>query len=242
MFTRHCLSVGSSSYSSALFNVPVDVARSLVPEDDFFTVAEILPGEAIFFVGTGEFREADLGPYKEMYVGFYTENRERPGARTREENFEEFTKQESKMYLWKNWVNTAPALDKMDEIGSTVFRMGTIDRHDQESETSFAMRHETEGSIELCVPRHSDPMQSSLSMQRTHYGRLKKVPHRVRLDLEIEQMATSPGQGTVTLEGPIAEACAQLGVPKQPLVSIWIEEMNFKIGTPLQLQPGEGPV
>jgi hypothetical protein len=221
MFSRHCLSVGSSSYSSALFNVPVDVARSLVPQDDFFTVAEILPGEAIFFVGTGEFRKADLGPYKEMYVGFYTENREKPGARTREENFEEFTKQESKMYLWKNWVNTAPALDK--------------------SETSFAMRHDEEGSIELSVPRQSDHAQSAFSMQRTHYGRLNDVPHRVRLDLEIEQMATSPGQGTLVLEGPIAEACAQLGVPKQPLVSLWIEEMNFKIGTPLQLLPGEAP-
>jgi hypothetical protein len=236
MFTRHCLSVGSSSYATALFNVPIQTARDLVP-DDYFTVAEILPGEAIFFVGTGEFREADLGPYKEMYVGFYTENRQKSARPTQQENFEEFTKQESKMFLWKNWVTTAAALDKMDEVGSTVFRRGAIDRHDRETATAFALQHESEGSIELSAPRASDHVESSISMRRTHYGRLNGIPSRVRLDMEIDSMVTSPGQGALTLEGQIADECAPLGIPKQPLVAIWIEEMRFKIGKPLQLQP-----
>jgi len=61
VFTRYCLGVDSSSYTTGIFTVPIDVARSIVP-DDYFTVAEILPGEAMFFVGTGEFRVADLGP------------------------------------------------------------------------------------------------------------------------------------------------------------------------------------
>jgi len=234
---RPCLSVGSSSYSTALFTVPLEAARSIVP-DDYFTVAEILPGEAIFFVGTGEFREADLGPYKEMYVGFYTENRETSAQASREQNFEEFTKNESKMYMWKNWVTTAAALDKMDAVGSTVFRRGTIDRYDRESETAFVMRHESEGSIELSVPRESDHVQSSFSMKRTHYGRLKDLPSRVQLDLDIDQMVTGPGQGLLTMEGQIAEECSTLGIPKQPLVSIWIGEMCFKMGKPLLLEPG----
>jgi hypothetical protein len=237
MFSRHCLSVGSSSYSTALFAVPIRVAREAVP-DDYFRVAEILPDQAVFFVGSGEFRRADLGPYMEMYLGFYTENRQRSTTPTREDNFEEFTKNESKMYLWKNWVTTTAALEKMDEVGSTVFRRGTIDRHDRETETAFAMRHESEGSIELSVPRESSHVQSSFSMKRTHYGRLMGVPSRVQLDLEIDHMVTSPGQGALTLAGAIEEECSQLGIPKQPLVSIWIEEMSFKIGKPVQLEPG----
>jgi hypothetical protein len=237
VFTRHCLSVGSSSYSTALFAVPLEAARATVP-DDYFTVAEILPDEAIFFVGTGEFREADLGPYKEMYVGFYTENREKSIAPTREENFEEFTRNESRMYMWKNWVTTSTALETMDEVGSTVFRRGSIERQDRESETAFVMQHESEGAIELAVPRESSLVESALSMSRTHYGRLKQCPSRVQLDLEIDQMVTGPGQGTLTMAGQIAEECSPLGIPKQPLVSIWIEEMHFKIGKPLQLEPG----
>ena len=234
MFSRHCLSVGSSSYSTALFNVPIEAARSVVP-DDYFTVAEILPGEASFFVGTGEFRQADLGPYKEMYVGFYTENREESTQPTREQNFEEFTRQESKMYMWKNWLTTATAQDKMDGIGSTVFRRGEIERQDRPAETAFVMQHESEGSIELAVPVESDHLQSAFAMSRTHYGRLKDVPSRVQLDLEIETMVTTPGQGELKLNGAIASECAPLGLPKQPLVSIWIPEMNFRIGKPLLL-------
>jgi hypothetical protein len=235
VFSRTCLSVQSSSYSTALFSAPIEIARSLVA-DDYFTVAEILPDQAIFFVGTGEFRKADLGPYKEMYVGFYTENRERSGRPSREENFEEFTKNESKMYMWKNWVTTAPALAKMDEVGSGVFRRGEIQRIDREDRTAFAMEHPSEGRIELSVPRESDVVQNDFAMTRTHYGRLHDVPSRVALDLQIERMVTSPGQGELVMEGEIAEQCAPLGVPKQPLVSIWIEEMHFKMSKPLLLE------
>lgn len=234
MFSRYCLSVASSSYATTLFGVPLEAARRIVP-DDYFTVAEVFPDQAVFFVGTGEFRKADLGPYKEMYVGFYTENRERPDRPTQEQNLEELTKNESKMYMWKNWVTTAAALDKMDEVGSTVFRRGEIDRIDQDRETTFATRHPSEGRVELAVPTQSDFVESGSSMSRTHYGRLKGVPSRVQLDLEIETMVTSPGQGELVLDGEIAEQCASLEIPKQPLVSIWIEEMHFKMSKPLDL-------
>jgi len=239
MFTRYCLSVGSSSYTTGIFTVPIAAARSVVP-DDYFTVAEVLPGEAVFFVGTGEFRVADIGPYKEMYIGFYTENRQRPGRPTQEENLAELTQNTSKMYMWKNWVTTSVALERMIEAGSTVFRVGAIDREDLERETRFSMNHESEGRIRFTVPRESDHVESDFSMTRTHYGRLHGVPSRVDLDLNIERMVTSPAMGQLEMEGPVAEACAELGVPKQPLVSIWIGEMNFKMTKPMLL-PTDAP-
>ena len=45
MFSRICLNVQSSSYMTALWTVPLDAARNIVP-DDYFTVAEIFPGQA----------------------------------------------------------------------------------------------------------------------------------------------------------------------------------------------------
>ena len=234
MFSRYCLSVGSSSYATALFTVPLEAARRVVP-DDYFTVAEIFPDEAVFFVGTGEFRKADLGPYLELYVGFYSENRQGEKRPTREDNFAEFTTNESKMYMWKNWVTTGAALDRMNEVGSSIFRRGEIERRDLEQHTCFEMRHPSEGSVRLSVARESEHVQPDFPMSRTHYGRLHGEPCRVQLDLDIERMVTSPGQGELTLEGPIADECAALGIPKQPLVSIWIGEMNFKMGKPLRL-------
>jgi hypothetical protein len=240
VFSRYCLGVDSSSYTTGVFTVPIDVARSVVP-DDYFTVAEILPGEAMFFVGTGEVRVADLGPYMEMYIGFYTENRQKPGPHTQESNLAEFSQNATKMYMWKNWVTTPVAHEKMIEVGSTVFRQGAIERTDHERHTTFAMDHETEGSVRFSAPRESDHVESAFAMTRTHYGRLHGVPSRVDLDLNIDRMVTSPGAGELTMEGPVAEECAVLGIPKQPIVSIWIEEMSFKMTRPMQLPESSGP-
>jgi hypothetical protein len=234
MFSRYCLSVASSSYTTALYRVPLEAARNAVP-DDYFGVAEIFPGEAVFFIGTGEFRKADLGPYMEMYIGFYTENRQRPTRPTQEDNLAEFSANESKMYMWKNWLTTTDANDRMKVAGSTVFRVGAIERLDEEKQTTFAMEHPTEGRIRFTTPTEGGLVGSDLVLQRTHYGRLHGVPSRLALDLNVDTMLTIPGQGKLVLEGEIADDCAPLEIPDQPLVSIWIEEMNFKMGKPVLL-------
>jgi hypothetical protein len=239
MFSRYCLTVDSSSYTTGLFRVPLDAARRAVP-DDYFTVAEIFPGEAVFFVGTGEFRKAQLGPYQEMYIGFYSENRQRESLPTQEDNLAEFTANESKMYMWKNWLTTQDANERMKTAGSTVFRVGAIDRIDADDEVMFAMQHPTEGQIRFTTPRHGGMTQSNLEMTRTHYGRLHGEPSRLQLELNVDAMVTVPGQGRLEMDGPLADACAPLQVPDQPLVSIWIEEMNFKMGKPVLL-PKERP-
>jgi hypothetical protein len=221
---------------TGLFQVPLDAARSMVP-DDYFRVAEVFPDKAVFFVGTGDFRNCDIGPYREMYLGFYTENREQDEAPTIETNLEEFIKNESKMYMWKNWVTTSTALDRMDLVGSTIFRRGEIDREDQEKSTTFAMSHPEEGSIRFSTPRSSEHVVSNERMKRTHYGRLHGEPSRCVLDLEIDKMVTSPGQGLLELEGRVADECEILGPLGQPLVAIWIEEMRFDMYKPLGLRP-----
>ena len=228
MFSRVCMTVGSSSYMTALFPVPIEVARRLVP-DDYFRVAEILPDQAVFFIGTGEFRDCDIGPYMEMYVGFYTENRETKETTDRDFNLAEFSRNESKMYMWKNWVTTSAAMDKMDRAGSKVFRRGELLRSDGDDNTTFSLEHETEGSLQFSTPRESEMVQSNFNMQRTHYGRLHAEPSRCLLDLDIKRMVTSPGKGTLQLQGKIAEDCRELELPETPMVSIWIDEMSFKM-------------
>ena len=78
---------------------------------------------------------------------------------------------------------------------------------------------------------------SDQRMRRIHYGRLHGQPSRCMLDLDIENMITSPGQGLLELEGRIAKECAVLGPLDQPLVAIWIDEMSFDMHKPLRLRP-----
>ena len=237
MFSRICMSVRSSSYMTALFLVPTAAARKMVP-DDYFQVAEIFPGKAVFFIGTGEFRDSDIGPYYEMYLGFYSENREKQKRATRISNLVELIRNQSKMYMWKNWVSTTAATEKMDVAGSTIFRLGKIERQNLAQDTVFSMESEKEGSIQFSVPLESRSTKSDFRMQRTHYGRLHGEPSRCQLDLHIKHMVTSPRLGELKMQGQVAEECKALGIPKKPLVSIWIDEMSFQMNKPLLLERG----
>ncbi|MEE3328934.1 MAG: hypothetical protein VX252_16460 [Myxococcota bacterium] len=228
------MTVGSACYMSGLFRVPLEAARRLMP-DTYFRVAEIFPDEAVFFVGTGDFQDCPIGPYREMYLGFYTENREHKTSATVEENLAEFTRNESKMYMWKNWVTTDAAMEKMDRAGSTVFRRGEIERSQTGSDTTFIMSHPNEGGIRFTAPRYSEQSQTDFNMQRTHYGRLHDIPSRCLLDLNLKTMMTSLGQGHLELTGPLAEDCADLGPLHTPMVAIWIDEMDFDMHKAVQL-------
>jgi hypothetical protein len=229
-----CLTVGSSSYATGLFFVPIKAARAVVP-DDYFHIAEVVPGRAVFFVGTGEFRDSDLGPYNELYVGFYTENRERSRPPGRITNLAEFARNRSKMFMWKNWLSSQKAMDRMDEAGATLFRRGEVSRTDTEATTVFAMEHADEGAIQFEVPRDGRSTKDDFDIAKTHYGRLHDRPSRVELNLHVDHMVTSPRGGELTMQGAIADQCAPLGIPKRPLVSIWIEEMHFTMSKPSPL-------
>ena len=216
---------------TGLFLVPCAVARSLVA-DDYFSVAEVFPGKAVFFIGSGEFRDSDIGAYREMYVGFYTENRENRRRSGRTTNFIELMRNRSKMYMWKNWLSTQAAMEKMDRAGAEIFRLGKLEREDQDQNVILSMRHDEDGSIQFSVPRRSKSVKSNFQLQKTHYGRLHGRPSKCQLDLKIEHMATSLRAGELVMEGGIASECRDLGISGKPLVSIWIDEMSFKMHKP----------
>ena len=231
------MTVGSSSYMTSLFLVPSRAARALVP-DAFFKVAEIFPGKSVLFVGAGEFRQTTIGPYEELYIGFYTENRERGPHSNLLRNVYELATNQSRMFMWRNWLSSKVALRRMDRAGSEIFRLGTLDRIDGESSVTLSMEHPSEGRVRLTVPRKSRYPGSDQSMERTHYGRLHGRPCRAQLKLHVESMCTSPREGELLLEGEVAGQLRDLRIPAKPLASVWIEEMKFTLHKPVSLETG----
>ena len=67
--------------------------------------------------------------------------------------------------MWKNWVSSTAAMEKMDRAGSTIFRLGKVEREDLEKETVFSMDHEDDGSIQFSVPRESRSVKSDFELQ-----------------------------------------------------------------------------
>jgi hypothetical protein len=224
---------------TGLYFVSSRAAQAMV-NDDYFRVAEIFPGKAVLFVGAGEFRKCDIGPYRELYMGFYTENRERgmkPGLFT---NVMELLRNRSKMLMWRNWLSSKVAMRRMERAGAPIFRMGDVQRADTATHVTLSMQHPSEGSVRFTVPKQSRHVKEGFSLHKTHYGRLHGRPSRAQLDLHVDRMTTSPRCGELELGGQLAEDCRMLGVPKKPLASVWIEEMRFVIRKPVALPLAEG--
>jgi len=234
-----CLNVASSSYVTALYFVSSRAAQAMV-NDDYFRVAEIVPGKAVLFVGAGEFRKCDIGPYRELYMGFYTENRERDRKPTLFTNVMELLRNQSKMLMWRNWLSSEVAMKRMERAGAPIFRMGDVQRDDTKERVTLSMQHPTEGSVRITAPKQSRYAKEGFSLHKTHYGRLHGRPARAQLDLHIDRMTTSPRLGELELAGQLAEDCRALGIPKKPLASVWIEEMRFAIRKPVALRKAEG--
>ncbi len=229
-----CLNVASASYVTGLFFVSSRAAQAMV-NDDYFRVAEVFPGKAVLFVGAGEFRKCDIGPYREFYIGFYTENRELGRRPTLLTNVFELMRNQSKMLMWRNWLSSKVAMRRMEQAGAPIFRMGDVQREDTTEHVTLSMKHDTEGSVRFTVPKHSRHEKQGFSLHKTHYGRLHGRPSRAQLDLDIARMTTSPRRGTLELGGQLAEDCRALGIAPKPLASVWIEEMRFAIRKPLAL-------
>lgn len=232
-----CLNVASSSYVTALYFVSSRAAQAMV-KDDYFRVAEVFPGKAVLFVGAGEFRKCDIGPYRELYMGFYTQNREQDAKPTLLTNVMELLRNQSKMLMWRNWLSSDVAMKRMERAGATIFRKGDVQREDTAEQVTLSMRHPTEGAVRITAPKQSRYAKEGLTLHKTHYGRLHGRPARAQLDLHIDRMTTSPLLGELELTGQLAEDCRALGVPKKPLASVWIEEMRFVIRKPVALTRG----
>ena len=158
------LNVASSSYVTALYFVSSRAAQAMV-NDDYFRVAEIVPGKAVLFVGAGEFRKCDIGPYRELYMGFYTENRERDRKPTLFTNVMELLRNQSKMLMWRNWLSSEVAMKRMERAGAPIFRMGDVQRDDTKERVTLSMQHPTEGSVRITAPKQSRYAKEGFSLQ-----------------------------------------------------------------------------
>ncbi len=99
------------------------------------------------------------------------------------------------------------------------------------------MQHVKEGTIRFTTAKQGGQSTQDFNMKRTHYGRLHGEPSRCLLDLDIDTMVTGAGAGQLELNGEVADACADLGPLTQPLVAIWIDEMEFDMHKATRLSP-----
>ena len=211
--------VRDASAGTVLYDVDATAAQALLPAE--FQVAETAPGRANLAIALVDYRDNDLGAYLEIGLILFA----RPRAGGEEGNVivhlpvdQEFTC-EAGQRIW-GFPKTVQSIDRVDGDGSTTWTL-TMDG---------------ELVLRLTMPRGGSDQAPALPM--TSYTMLDGVPHATAFSQwgKGSQLVIG-GEGVILELGshPIAKELESLGLPAEPQLSTWTEQMQATFETPRAL-------
>lgn len=211
--------VRDASAGTVLWDVDATAAQALLPAD--FEVAETAPGRANLAIALVDYRDNDLGSYLEIGLILFV----RPRAGGEEGNFivhlpvdQEFTC-EAGQRIW-GFPKTVESIERVDGDGST----------------TWTLQMDGELVLRLTMPRGGSDEAPAMPM--TSYTVLDGAPRATAFSQWGKGSQLVIGGEGVTLElgsHPIAKELESLGLPAEPQLSTWTEQMQATFETPRAL-------
>lgn len=211
--------VRDASAGTVLFEVDAGAAQALLPAA--FEVAETSPGRANLAIALVDYRDNDLGAYLEIGLILFV----RPRSGGEEGNFI--------VHLPVDQEFTCEAGCRIWGFPKTVEQ---IDREDSGASTTWTLTMDGELVLRLTMPRGGSDEAPALPM--TSYTVLDGVPHATAFSQWGKGSQFVLGGEGVTLElgsHPIAKELQSLGLPTEPQLSTWTEQMQATFETPRAL-------
>jgi hypothetical protein len=207
-----------------VYEVPVAVARTLLP-GDAFSVVEDPPGRVVVVLSAQQFRRTDWGPYNSVDVAVAAHPTDRAGDVADD----------------VPGVFTCPAVISerfVSEVAywtvGTAKTLGQVRVETTEAEVAFEVFVGGERALRLALPRvrpAADAAPQRLSS--ILYAYLNAVPHATRVDMDWPQATVDPADVTIELgTGPMADALRSVGLPEAPKVCVWGEGLTAVVQLP----------
>jgi hypothetical protein len=211
--------VRDASAGTATFDVDAAAARTLVPEA--FTVAETEPGRCQLTLAVIDYRDNDLGPYREVGVTFFVQPRDGEG--------------EVGTYIHRLPVDDGFSCEAGRSIWGFPKTVDEIDFAYGDSSATVTLTVDGELVLRLTLPRagHDDMPQ----MPMVTYTLIDGEPHAVAFSQGGSGSQVGDATG-VTLElgdHPIASELEALGLPATPAFTTWTERMQATFDGPRPL-------
>jgi hypothetical protein len=218
--TLPCL-VRDASAGTAIFEVDAGGAQRLLPSDDFLVV-EWSPGRCQLVLALIDYRDNDLGDYREVGLTFFVAPRSDPDAVgtfiTHLPVDQAFTCQAGRV-IWG-------FPKSVEDIGFEYADSSVIVSLRMGGELVFRVR----------VPRGGDDVMAPMPM--TTYSVIDGIPHATPFTQGGSGAQVVSGPDGVELElgsHPLAATLASIGLPAPAVMSTWTEHMSgaFEAAVPL---------
>ena len=212
--------VRDATAATVMYDVDIDAARALAP--DGFEIVESAPGQAQLAVALVDYRDNDLGTYHEIGTIFFV----RPTGGGPDGTFI--------THLPVDQEFTCAAGNRIWGFPKSVEQ---IDVTETETSSRWVLTMDGELVLDLTLPRGSGADEMP-SMPMTSYTLLGGRPHATTFTQGGTGFSMAFGGDGVQLrlgEHPIAKELASLGLPKEPSLSTWLENMRGTFEEPRPL-------
>lgn len=223
--------VRKASSGAALYLVPVDKARALLPGPEI-DVAEFLPGKAICTIAAIDYQDNDLGDYLEVSVALFVRPRgERPFLPWLS-NWMDLSRSKLGVHILHLPVDQSFTCEAGYKIWGYPKTVQNIQMTYEEGRATCALNYNGEHALTFSVARGGTKTRKESPV--TTYSYIEGRAHKTVAHQTMVGFGTHKGD-SAKLElgsGVIADQLRSLGLPKQPITAMWTEHMSAEFGPP----------
>lgn len=216
--------------AAATFVVDACAAAALLP-DDQLEIVEFLPGKTLFSLGGIDYVDNDLGDYNELSMAFFVRVKGAPRGVPYAGAWSDFLRGRAATYIHRLPVDqefTCNAGRGIWGFPKTVETVGfTTDGDRVTCELAMAGRH----VLTLDAPCTGSRSIPDATMQTYTY--IDDHLHCTEFRSGADAVGFSRGGVRLTLgDHPVADELRSLGLPKPPLMSVWMGHMRGRFEAP----------
>jgi hypothetical protein len=225
--------VRDASSASATYLVSSDAARDLIPGDEL-EIAEVLPGRTLFSIACIDYRDNDLGNYDEISLAFFV--RERGAGRHLPYlgTAVDFLGNKLGTYIHRLPVNQSFTCEAGCGIWGFPKTVEDIELRHFEKRSLATLTVGGEHVLTFSVDRGGTRTLPDSEM--TTYTYIDGVAHKTAFSSGAEGVGFQVARAELVIgDHAISKDLRSLGLPKRPLLSVWMEHMHGRFEAPVPL-------
>ncbi len=225
--------VRAASSGNATFLVNAAAARRLLPGDEV-VLAEPLPGRALCSIACIDYQDNDLGDYNEISIAFFVRERTAPAGIPYLGTWIDMTRGKLGTYIWRLPVNQSFTCEAGCGIWGFPKTVETIE-FEREGER-LACRWDSDGRHVLTLRVTPEGERDLPDREMTTYTWIEGVPHRTPFTSGARGVGLSRRGVELELgDHAIADQLRGLGLPRSPIMSVWMQHMHGRFDAPEKL-------
>jgi len=225
--------VRRASSATATYLVPADAARRLLPGDEL-EVAEVLPGRTLFSLASIDYVDNDLGDYNEVSMALFVRERGAPAGFPYVGAAVDFLRNRLGTYIHRLPVTQSFTREAGEGIWGFPKTVEQIEIANVDGRNRTVLECDGRHVLTFSVP--CGGTRSLPAAEMTTYTYIGGAAHRTTFASGADDVGIHLGDAELTLgDHPIAAELRSLGLPKKPLLSVWLGSMYGRFDAPRAL-------